>query len=85
VVFFGEDLPSTQWRRAQRSAQRADVLISVGSSHLVQPANEIPLMAGLAGAKLITINTRPSDRINDSVFLLGPAKRVLPQLVAAAS
>jgi len=42
-------------------------------------------MASSAGAKLIVVNTRRSGRLENAVLLLGPAERVLPELVAAAT
>lgn len=82
VVWFGEALPEQAWQAAIRAAGEADVLLSIGTSGLVQPAASIPLMALEQGAAVIEINPEPtpiSERV--TVSLRGPAAELLPQLL----
>ncbi|MDN3518981.1 NAD-dependent deacylase [Aquisalimonas lutea] len=84
VVWFGEALPEQAWQAAIRAAGEADVLLSIGTSGLVQPAASIPLMALEQGAAVIEINPEPTpitERV--TVSFRGPAAELLPQLLAA--
>jgi NAD-dependent deacetylase len=81
VVLFSEDLPTTQWDAAERAAHAADVFVSIGTSHVVEPANLIPEMARSSGAAIIVVNTRLTDSVEDAVFVRGRAARILPLLV----
>jgi NAD-dependent deacetylase len=56
VVWFGESLPVDALERAWQLAQAADVLLSVGTSTLVQPAASLPLLALERGVYVIEIN-----------------------------
>jgi NAD-dependent deacetylase len=83
VVWFGEILPAAAYERAERAANDADVFLSVGTSNLVEPAASLPWIAAGHGARVAIVNPsaegqRTGDRIH---FLLGPAGRVLPELV----
>jgi len=82
AVFFGEPMPAGAMEEAYALAERADVMLVVGSSLVVYPAADIPLEAARAGAKLIVINAEPTplDRIA-SVVLHGRSGEVLPELV----
>ncbi|RLJ70763.1 NAD-dependent deacetylase [Hydrogenivirga caldilitoris] len=56
VVWFGESLPVDALSKAYELSQNADVFIVVGTSALVYPAAELPLIAKREGAKLIEVN-----------------------------
>jgi NAD-dependent deacetylase len=56
VVWFGESLPEDALNRAWQLSQAADVLLSVGTSTLVQPAATLPVLALEGGAYVIEIN-----------------------------
>jgi NAD-dependent deacetylase len=83
IVWFGEPLPPQAWRRAVEAAARADVMLVVGTSAVVQPA------AALAShyarhAYVVEINpdaTVLSEGVDLSLRAL--ASEVLPELVAA--
>jgi len=83
VVLFGEDLPVDVWRGAIRAAERADVLLSVGTSHLVQPAASIPEHTWRRGGRIVVVNTRESDTLPGAILLRGRAERMLTALVDA--
>lgn len=60
AVFFGEALPQDVWREAMELVPRCDLLVVIGSSLQVSPANSIPAMALHSGAKLVIINLMPT-------------------------
>lgn len=70
VVFFGEALPVEALEEATRDALECDVFLVLGSSLVVQPAAQLPIMAKRQGAKLIIINIgeTPLDSAADFVF-----------------
>lgn len=83
VVWFGEDLPAAAWKRAVLAARDCDLLISIGTSGVVFPAAEIPMMALHAGAYVVHINpeqvAEPSSR---ELCLVGRATEHVPALVS---
>lgn len=56
VVWFGEMLPEDAFSGAVSALQRADLVVVVGSSGLVQPAASLPAIGREAGAAVIEIN-----------------------------
>ena len=56
VVMFDELLSHNDLVRAREAAERCDVLLSVGTSNLVWPAKELPLVADAAGASVVIVN-----------------------------
>ena len=83
VVWFGEQLPREALERAVEAAANADVLITVGTSGLVHPAAEIPLVTARTGGRVIQVNPQPTplDAIC-AVNLRGTAAQILPELQA---
>ena len=59
VVWFGELLDANLWERACTACQQAQVMLVVGTSGLVWPAAELPLLALRSGAHVVEIN--PDD------------------------
>ncbi|MFB5623250.1 MAG: NAD-dependent deacetylase, partial [Nitrosarchaeum sp.] len=56
VVWFGEYLPQDVWQQAIIHASKCDVMIIVGTSLVVSPANTLPIYAKQNNATLIEIN-----------------------------
>ncbi|SCG37202.1 SIR2 family NAD-dependent protein deacylase [Micromonospora humi] len=85
VVWFGEALPAAALDAAVAAASRCDLLLTVGTSALVHPAAEIPLVAARLGAPVVQVNPdrTPLDAVC-AVNLRGRAGEVLPELVRAA-
>ncbi len=84
VVWFGERLPATLLETAMGFATRADVFLSVGTSSVVYPAAELPLIARDYGAYVAEINREKTEighMLNETV--LGSSGIVLPQLLEA--
>jgi NAD-dependent deacetylase len=82
VVLFGEPMPVPAVQEAFALAQKADVMLVVGSSLVVHPAADIPLAAVRFGARLIVVNAEPTplDRLAE-VVLRGRSGELLPELV----
>jgi NAD-dependent deacetylase len=71
VVWFGEPLPEEALRRAFEEASRADLVLVIGTSGVVEPAGSIPVYAKERGAVLVNINPEPNryaDMADVSVF-----------------
>jgi NAD-dependent deacetylase len=82
IVWFGEALPTATWQRAWAAAARADVVLVVGTSGLVNPAALLATEAPRAGATVIEVNleaTIVTPRAD--IALRGPAASLLPALV----
>lgn len=56
VVLFGEQLPLNEWKKSTNKASKADLMVILGSSLLVGPANSLPNYTLNNGGKLIIIN-----------------------------
>jgi NAD-dependent deacetylase len=83
VVLFGEPMPVEAVTLARELAEKADVMLVVGTSLVVYPAAEIPLVASRAGAPMIVVNAEPTpfDRFAE-VVIHGRSGEVLPRIVA---
>ena len=60
TVMFGEPIPDDALRECYRQAALADLFLVVGTSAVVYPAAEFPVMAKRRGAPLIEINPEPT-------------------------
>jgi NAD-dependent deacetylase len=82
VVWFGEGIPDHALRLAMDAASKCDVFICIGTSAVVQPAAQLPLVAKRHGARIIEIN--PSQTALSVVAdwsLQGRAGELLPEMV----
>lgn len=83
VVWFGETLPTDALYAAQQAAQNAEVLFSIGTSALVYPAADLPLLALRTGATVVEINPQATPLSPHLSFSLhGPAGELLPAIVS---
>lgn len=82
VVWFGENLPGRVLDAAWRAAEHCDVIIVAGTSGVVYPAAQLPLVAKQHGAPIIDINPEctPISEIAD-LFLQGTSALILPQIL----
>ena len=83
VVFFGEAIPPVALSRSFQLASKAEVLMVVGTSAVVSPANTIPSIAKERGAKIIEINpesTHLTHTVTD-IFIGQSAGEAIPELV----
>jgi len=85
TVLFGESLPAGALERSVEAARDADLLLVVGSSLVVNPAAQLPLIARRNGAQVAIVN-RTETRLDHLAHLRieGSAGSVLPQAVALA-
>jgi len=81
VVLFGEPMPTDAINEAFDLARQADVMLVVGTSLVVYPAADVPLVAIQSGARLIVINAEPTpfDRFA-AVVIHGRSGEVLPEI-----
>ena len=61
VVWFGELLDGGLWQQACEACQQAQVMLVVGTSGLVWPAAELPLLARRAGAHVVEVNPEDTE------------------------
>ncbi len=82
VVFFGEALPPDAFAAAETEAAQADLMLVVGSSLQVHPADRIPRRGVEQGAELVILNLEPTP-LDDwaRCVLRGAAGELLPALV----
>ncbi|PLV59214.1 NAD-dependent protein deacylase [Thermotoga sp. KOL6] len=56
IVFFGEPLPQNALQEATKLSSEANLMIVIGSSLVVYPAAELPLLTVRSGGKLVIVN-----------------------------
>jgi NAD-dependent deacetylase len=61
VVLFGENLPHEAIEASEQETLKADLMIVLGSSLQVSPANYFPLEAKRNGAKLVIVNMEETE------------------------
>ena len=82
VVWFGESLPQDVWNQAIFEAKSCDVMIIVGTSLVVSPANTLPVYAKQNNALLVEVN--PEETIMSSEMDLSlkmTSAKALPNLI----
>lgn len=83
VVLFEESLPQDILQQAWKEAENCDLMFSLGTSAVVQPAASIPTMAKRSEAKIVEINlekTPLTEEVSDH-FLKGKVGEKLPELI----
>lgn len=86
IVWFGEALPDAAWDAAAAAAARADVVLVVGTSGMVNPAALLATRVPRPDAVVIEVN--PEETLisrRADLALRGRASEILPQLVETAS
>ena len=75
-------MPQAAVTKAFALAREADVVLVVGSSLVVYPAADIPLVALRSGARMIVVNAEPTpfDELAE-VVIHGRSGEVLPEIV----
>jgi NAD-dependent deacetylase len=84
VVFFGEPIPIRALQESYALASSCRVLLIVGTSGEVAPANTIPETAKRVGATIIELNVEPTiltEYLTD-IFLQGRAGELVIDLVS---
>ncbi len=86
VVWFGEALPEGAVEAAVAAVQEADLVLSVGTSSLVQPAASLPLEALERDIPVLEVNREPTPLTPVADWSLrGSAGEILPALVGVAT
>lgn len=83
VVWFGESLPQNIWQQAIIHASTCDIMVVVGTSLVVSPANTLPIHAKQNNATIIEIN--PEETMMSSYMDLsirGTGVFTLPEFVS---
>jgi NAD-dependent deacetylase len=81
VVQFGETLDHNILNKAFMASKKAELFFIIGTSGVVSPASEMPLMARERGAPVIEINTEPTVLTpHMSLSIRGKAAEALPKL-----
>jgi NAD-dependent deacetylase len=60
IVLFEELLPVDAWNGSVEAAQQCDLMLVFGSSLVVYPAAELPMIAVENGARLVIVNLEPT-------------------------
>lgn len=70
TISFGQRMPAAAMARAAALAADCDLFLVVGSSLVVYPAAELPVLARQQGARLVIVNREPTplDPIADLVW-----------------
>ncbi len=70
VVSFGQQMPEDELMRAARATQQADLFMVIGSSLVVHPAAQLPVLAARAGARIAIVNREatPVDPLADVII-----------------
>ncbi len=85
VVWFGEMLPAGALEAAAEAVGQADLVLSVGTSSLVQPAASLPEVALDRAIPVVEINPEPTPLSPRAAWRLdGTAATCLPALVEGA-
>jgi NAD-dependent deacetylase len=82
VVWFGESLSEKIFQQAEGAAGKCDVMLVIGTSGLVYPAANIPLIAIRKKAVTIQINPTSTDFDFQMTYnLVGKAGEILPAIL----
>ena len=86
VVWFGESLPQDVWKYAMDQASSCDVMVVVGTSLAVSPANLLPVYAKQNGATMVEVNIEQTPMSSSmDISLRSSAASALPVLVSMIS
>lgn len=83
VVWFGETLSENIWQDAMVFASNCDLMIVVGTSLVVSPANTLPIFAKQNNAYLIEINPENTEMSSKMDLTINDTSaNVLPKMVS---
>jgi len=83
LVLFGEGIPPEVLTGSFMEAESCDCMLVVGTSAVVYPAAQLPLIAKERGAKIIEINPEPSNLTSfvTDLYLQGKGGDLLPRII----
>ena len=83
VVWFGESLPQDVWQKSINFASQCDLMVIVGTSLVVSPANTLPIYAKRNNAVLIEINPENTEMSSEmDLAIKNTSANVLPEFVS---
>ena len=83
VVWFGESLPQDVWKKAIGFAGECDLMVVVGTSLVVSPANTLPIYAQQNNAILIEINPERTQMSSEMDLVINNLSTfTLPKLIS---
>ncbi|MFC1964308.1 NAD-dependent deacetylase [Chloroflexota bacterium] len=84
TISFGQAMPELEIREAERRSAECDMFLVAGSSLVVYPAAQMPLIAKGHGAKLVIVNlsSTPHDYYAD-IIINEKTGETLPRIAAA--
>ncbi len=79
IVFFGEGIPDKVRSLSFQESERSDVILVIGTTGEIAPANYIPILASQNGATIIEVNPEPSffTRTITDIFIRGKAVKAM--------
>jgi NAD-dependent deacetylase len=87
TISFGQPMPERETRQAESAAAASDLFLSVGSSLVIYPATQMPLIAKDNGAKLVIINLTPTPHDGHADIVInqktGPVLSAIAERVKA--
>jgi NAD-dependent deacetylase len=86
-VFFGEPIPWGAQLEAKEEAGSCDLMLVIGTSAVVSPACDLPVLAKKRGAVIVEINLEETQltRYISNWILKGSASEVMSRIVGAVS
>lgn len=86
-IFFGEPIPWGAQLEAKEEAGSCEAMLVIGTSAVVSPACDLPVIAKKRGAVIVEINLEETQltRYISSWILKGSASEILSRLVGAVS
>lgn len=86
-IFFGEPIPWGAHLEAKEEAGSCEVMLVIGTSAVVAPACDMPVIAKKRGAVIVEINLEETQltRYISNWILKGPASDILSRIVGALS
>jgi NAD-dependent deacetylase len=82
VVLFHEPIPPMVLIDAQEIARQSDVMLVIGTSAVVAPASNMPVITKFSGGSIIEVNIEPTPFTNIAdISLFGQSGEILPKLV----
>lgn len=85
VVFFGEPIPFEASQESLHLARDCEIMLVIGTSAVVAPASDLPVIAKRSGAIICEVNLERTSLTNwiTDYFLQGSASIILQDLVNA--
>jgi NAD-dependent deacetylase len=87
TISFGQNLEPDELERARAAAEKADLVVALGSTLSVYPAAAFPLLAAQRGAPYVIINrgaTEHDDEAGVSLRIEADVAEIFPAAVASA-